>query len=426
MDTEHEMLNCYSTVQLADFRNFAHGRHHWLAKRSKDAAIFVFATNQDSKIAKQTVSLIPEGIPLCYVDVPQDNAIGCIYSIIIAILLTGFAGKHKGIDPGRPGVPLFGRKIYHLNAFTNCPRRKVDSKVLREVAIERKSGFSIEKLRECGQFVPWQKAYNGFVKKLKKTHFKGIVLDYDGTLCDSKNRFEGWPKEVSAEVVRILRKGTLIGIATGIGISICKVLRKAIPKELWGRVLIGYLNGANIAFLSDSNVTVDGESSPELKRISQRINNHVIIGPLVEQKQYPKQISVRFKTNYIPNLAWDFINELVHGVGVRVVCSSHSIDIIEADVSKHKVMEEMQTILKDKSANILCLGDKGQWYGNDFQLLSEEFSLSVDETSSSHVSCWNLAPPGKRGEQAIMYYLKHLSVLSSTGEARLKSSFWGN
>lgn len=61
-------------------------------------------------------------------------------------------------------------------------------------------------------------------------------------------------------------------------------------------------------------------------------------------------------------------------------------------------------------SRILCIGDKGRWPGNDFDLLSEPFSLSVDEVSSDPVTCWNLAPAGYRGIQATLYYLDHMRI----------------
>lgn len=56
-------------------------------------------------------------------------------------------------------------------------------------------------------------------------------------------------------------------------------------------------------------------------------------------------------------------------------------------------------------ADILSIGDKGQWPGNDFDLLANPFSLSVNEVSGDPTTCWNLAPAGHRGVQATLDYL---------------------
>ena len=40
-------------LQIADYRNFAHGRHHWLAKRSDTSGILAFITDAD-RVARRT------------------------------------------------------------------------------------------------------------------------------------------------------------------------------------------------------------------------------------------------------------------------------------------------------------------------------------------------------------------------------------
>jgi hypothetical protein len=57
---------------------------------------------------------------------------------------------------------------------------------------------------------------------------------------------------------------------------------------------------------------------------------------------------------------------------------------------------------------VLCVGDRGQWPGNDFSLLTSPYALSVDEVSQDPTTCWNLAPPGHRGVRAALGYLAGL------------------
>ena len=45
-------------VQISDFRNFAHGRHHWLAKRRETTGVLALLTPEDEATAKATVQLI--------------------------------------------------------------------------------------------------------------------------------------------------------------------------------------------------------------------------------------------------------------------------------------------------------------------------------------------------------------------------------
>ena len=46
-------------VQLADYRQFAHGRHHWLAKRGDSSAVIALGTEADATIMDKTLRLLP-------------------------------------------------------------------------------------------------------------------------------------------------------------------------------------------------------------------------------------------------------------------------------------------------------------------------------------------------------------------------------
>ena len=76
--------------------------------------------------------------------------------------------------------------------------------------------------------------------------------------------------------------------------------------------------------------------------------------------------------------------------------------VVYHDVSKLRVLED--------PAHSLCIGDYGSVEGNDYELLTSKYSLSVDRVSRNAESCWNIAPPGIYGLDATLYYLSHLTV----------------
>jgi hypothetical protein len=92
---------------------------------------------------------------------------------------------------------------------------------------------------------------------------------------------------------------------------------------------------------------------------------------------------------------------------VRLVRSSHSLDVLAPDVSKLALVDHM-TKHGRISGTLLCIGDRGEYPGNDFALLSTPYSLSTDEVSPAPDSCWNLAPPGVKGARATLIYLRAL------------------
>ena len=92
-------------------------------------------------------------------------------------------------------------------------------------------------------------ALGDFRERLSDTRFEAAVLDYDGTIVDTRDRFVPACDEMIAELVRLLDAGVLIGIATGRGGSVQRDLRSKLPENLWRRVLVGYYNGAEIDYL---------------------------------------------------------------------------------------------------------------------------------------------------------------------------------
>ena len=108
---------------------------------------------------------------------------------------------------------------------------------------------------------------------------------------------------------------------------------------------------------------------------------------------------------------WRQINGLAVGEridDIKIVMSSHSVDVFGGVVSKLSVVENLRETLGIETNNILCIGDQGRWPGNDFELLSTTYGLSVNEVSSSLQTCWNLTPEGHRGVQGSLFYLRCL------------------
>ena len=64
MDVESRFTEAaLAGVQPADFRNFAHGRHYWLARHADTSAVLAFAEPGDAAVATRTLALIPGGVP---------------------------------------------------------------------------------------------------------------------------------------------------------------------------------------------------------------------------------------------------------------------------------------------------------------------------------------------------------------------------
>ena len=76
--------------------------------------------------------------------------------------------------------------------------------------------------------------------------------------------------------------------------------------------------------------------------------------------------------------------------------------VVYHEVSKLNVIENPDTTL--------CIGDYGSVEGNDYELLTSMYSLSVDKVSKNTESCWNIAPSGIYGLDATLYYLSRMKA----------------
>jgi hypothetical protein len=413
-------------VQVADYRNFGHGRHHWLAKRAQETAVIALATPEDHDLPSRTLDALPSDIRRCLLTTPNAGVGGTMELFVNAMALIAELGTARGIDPGKPGVPAFGRRIYHLGLptssrdYTRGPFRPT----LEKAAVYRKLRVRDPRLPTAA-LPELTKAYMTYTRVLQSAVFGALVLDYDGTLCAPDARYGGVDAAISATLSEILECGGLIGVATGRGRSVRVALQECLPRDHWENVLVGYYNGADIALLSDdARPHREPATCHQLENMCDcllRYAPSVLTDQLVCR---PKQVSLTVPNERARGLLQTAICHAIdasHAHGVQVMESSHSLDVLAPGVSKAAVVHACQeaAIVRGLPGTVLRIGDKGRWPGNDCHLLTGPYSLSVDEVSPDIQSCWNLAPPGHRGVQATRGYLSAISVAEGLMRFRL-------
>lgn len=399
------------SLQIADFRNFAHGRHHWLAKRADQSAVIAFVSAADEELAQKTLNLIPTSIPQVRLSLVGSPESAMVASLIAALKITGWAGEARNVDPGRPGVPDFGRKLYHLPlpkpACRHSAQPITDNDV---VAIERKAGLPIDRLEEQESLPRWSEHLRAFRSKLERAHFAGVILDYDGTLVDSRSRFAPPSEAIAAELSRILLSGARIGVATGRGSSVKRDLRTVVPRECWDRVLVGYYNGAELGLLSD-DIAPDstGTVCEALSAVADALRSQPELMDIAIQTDRKYQITLEARRSTPEGRLWDLAYQvllLTNQLHLTVTRSSHSVDVVAPNVTKLNVLHRLHSDYP--ATNWLAIGDRGRWPGNDYELLKTPYALSVDELSVDSETCWNLAPRGQRGIGVTLIYLRAL------------------
>lgn len=401
-------------VLLTDYRNFGHGRHNWLDKKKKQSAIVALITKEDEALANMTLNLIPREIPVLRIISEYSESNASLDLLSKSFYLVNQVGKIKGIDPGKPGVPPYGSKLYHLKYSKTFLKKDVlNSKVKN--AIRRKFGDTDNISNEI--FLPlWIKSYNTFVSSIKKTKFKGVLLDYDGTLCSTEERYLNPRKEIINKLEFFLNNGITVGVVTGRGKSVRETLQKVINVKYWDKFYIGYYNGAQIGTLNDNLLPIKDNDQMLFNDIERVLKNEELISQFVDLELRKGQLTVIVKENKNSHIVKSIMKDILirlYPNEIQILESSHSIDIISTFTTKNSIIKYIRMVLNDKEEefSFLSIGDRGKWPGNDFQLLSNRFSLSVDEVSSDPHTCWNLSSLGNNCVETTLEYFDAFHVL---------------
>ena len=180
-------------VQLADFRNFAHGRHHWLAKRGGESGVLAMLTNEDRQLGEALLELLPAAVPVVRLAAPGQDTVAALAALAQVFMVAGMPGEPEASTPATPAFPRSGGR------FTTCP----PSGPPRSVTARRplpwrrpssgRAGRVSPRLSPKGHFPGGSPRMPTSSGQLNAATFRGIILDYDGTLCDEAHRFDALP-----------------------------------------------------------------------------------------------------------------------------------------------------------------------------------------------------------------------------------------
>jgi len=391
-------------ILLSDYRNFGHGRHNWFDKKKKQSAIVALVSKDEEEIAQKTLDLLPASIPKLIVNSDHQKANASLDLLAKSFFLVEAIGKIKNIDPGRPGVPDYGSKLYNLR-YSKLLREKSKFSEKLKTAIMRKHG-TLCFLEHESSLALWKNAYEKFLKQLNSASFKGIFLDYDGTLCSADERFVPPRKEIIEKLNFFLSEGIIIGIVTGRGKSVRIELQKFIERDFWKSVIIGYYNGAQIAPLDEDSMPIMKNSDSLFSDIEKTLTAEPLVSSFIDIDVRHGQVTVLVKDKKMSKIVKSVLLDLLYNkfrFRIQILESSHSIDIISSETSKNSIFKYCDENFGHTN-NYLCIGDRGKYPGNDYQLLSNKFSLSVDQVSHDPHSCWNLASKGKNCVEATLEY----------------------
>ena len=398
-------------VLMSDYRNFGHGRHNWIDKKGEKTCVITIMTPSDELLARKTIGCLPDTVSVLSIESTLDGVLAPIDLIWKSFYMVSELGDVRGIDPGRPGVPDYGTELYNLN-YSKLVKKSRDSKdnQKQRAILHKTRNTSVESMQKD----VWQlysEKYDAFVKRLNAAKFGVIVFDYDGTLSanDENARYADCLNPAIKEaLIRLLNGGIRLAIVTGRGKSVWDVINNEFASYSQ-QIYVGYYNGGCVCRMDDTDILIDFKNKPlheQLKMLKEILLKKCdwIKADDIEERNSQLTIKDKRQSQLITMLC----KEIILSKGFENICvwqSSHSTDVVVKSVAdKRNILEWLG------DANVLCIGDRGDVEGNDFQLLSTPYALSVDRTSADPDTCWNLAPDGIRGVEATLWYLKNVDI----------------
>lgn len=396
-------------VQSTDLRNFAHGRHTWLTHKGSDAVVLALSGADSHCIATSILNYLPSDLRTTDMQFGDCGRFSNVVGIVRGLVLIEAFGIVLGRDPGKPGTGIIGRPLYndaslldYVNAIDDLGQQKLAA--MHRYDHDPSRNISII---EC---------QNQFIDRFQKAKVGALVLDYDGTIVSTVDRFELPSKHVVAELERLHSEGMQIAIATGRGKSVGRDLRSSVTIALQDDIQVGYYNGGYIAPLSLDISLKPPLPHAELGKVALKVEELRRSFELSKVRIGPIQIVLEASDPASLGAVADILRKsdaFLKG-DLRIVHSGHSIDIVPATSTKLNVVKLIKEQIRPE-LQILCVGDSGTKTGNDFELLTTGLGVSVDKVCGRSDGSWSLFGRRILGPDALVLILRALKPVKSGG-----------
>lgn len=396
-------------VQTTDFRNFAHGRHAWIHQRSASSIVLAL-TGQDSRAVWRALRhLLPDDLRVVEVDFGRSGRLANALGIIDALVLIEAMGEAVGIDPGRPPIGSYAKDIYDDPALLSLSADL-------QPPIDHKRAAVLRHDDPTSQHLLLDEARRAWLNGLSQATFGGIVLDYDGTIVRTADRYSLPADDLIRELERLLSEGIKVAIATGRGSSAGRDLRQVLRPEFHSGVTVAYYNGG---YTRPLDVDIKAERPPADAAIDEAItwlqaNQRLFISPapmdggvqITVQKDALKDAQTfAVEVQACPPLA---------DGRLRLTSSAHSFDLIPSSTTKLAAIHAIAAEIDDGLA-VLCVGDSGSRSGNDYAILATPHGISVGDVCGLANGCWSFFGDHLLGPDALLELLRALKPYGSKG-----------
>lgn len=391
-----------ATVQLADYRNVAHGRHVGMQRHLAETTVVALLGEDSEALAGRTLGAFPSETRVVRLDSALSGPSAAIDLLFAAMNLPLSLAGAASLEPSKPRVPAFGRKLYHLPY-----KRVVRPQAISPVGLKiRAAGASLENELAVAYY---SRSYAAWRAKVRRADFVGVVLDYDGTCVETRERWSLPTEAVREQLLRLMTGGVRVAFASGRGDSLYSDLRGWVPPGLRSQVLLGLHNGTWQQELAlplseppsahsdtlDASDRLDVLEEVNLARVRRRGNQIAVTPASVTQSISTLRDLVE------TTLTGDLRSAL------KVLSSAHSVDVFPREAGKQNILK----LLQNGSGEFLVIGDQGGIDGNDFDLLhATPFSISVDRISADPSRCWPVFSPSVKGPEALIRILRAVEL----------------
>lgn len=390
----------FAFTQLSDLRQFAHGRHIQLSSEDAPVPVISFISQHEHALWSTTRDHVPAHVAMMECALPADQATASVAGLLIVMALVEKVALVLNHDPGQPVVPEFARRIHALDTSTLLARPVGGSSNPKLAVLE--ASMTREAAAQAGM---------RFIERLRTASFRILVLDFDGTLCETARRYEGLDERLQPIVINLLKSGLTIAFASGRGNSLYDDLRTRLPDDLHSKCFLGCYSGSFVLPLTQPwpELTTNLQLTSILQQL-QTLGINAENGFKLDARV--AQLTIRSATSDGIDILFTLCSSLVSELtGWRVFRSAHSIDILTPAATKNSVISSLSGWLGiDPLTEVCRIGDRGEPFGNDAELLGEGLSLSVDGLSADSNSCWLFGEPSLGSVERAAHYLGSLIV----------------
>jgi HAD superfamily hydrolase (TIGR01484 family) len=384
-------------LEMSEAKNFTHGRFVNSLRRKEETAVLFLATRDSTDLLETFQDSYGSMLLIVPIISQSRGVLGGIELFIYMFHLFVKLAEYRRVDISRPKVPPEAKQMFRARSlYPNLEIRPLLEQEIDGVVKAKRALLSAQSPSpsDLERLVP-KPVVAASLSFLFSRQFVGLVCDYDGTLISLPDHQSTVSEAIIFNLERLLQAGIPIAIVSGRGRSVVSDLQEQVPSFLHKLIYCYLYNGGALWKLDECEarwvqklkkieiLLKDLKASAELSRLVDKI----------EPASLSSQITLHLRNYDNAALVMDIATKLISNVSATDYCvrtSGRSVDIFPSSVSKVSAcLDFKQEAFPDLDEPlILVLGDRGESGGNDYELLKEPYSISVNQMNWEPHTCF--------------------------------------